>query len=217
MATYPPYRVVCLLGRKAGLRVFGDLLAHRGIDVRALYTHSRKASFEDPDRPERPEFKDFRALAEKNGIPMGVVDFSRDAKSLPGFREIGEFDFLVCLSWRYLISDEVLSAPVLAPINLHRGKFPKYGGNFPVQRALEDGVRVATITAHVMQREIDTGEILFELDRSMSLSPDEFVLDAVERVKSDLEPYYSEVLLRSMNRVLERRGLPPLPLRGAFV
>lgn len=206
-----------MVARQGGLNVFRALCAHPEIEVVALYTHSRKASFEDPARPERPEFPEFVAEAKAWDVPLHIVDFSRDGRKMPGFAELGAFHFLLCLSWRYLIPREVLDRPTVAPVNLHRGKLPKYGGNFPLQRALEDGVREATITAHVMQEEIDTGEILAELDRPMELREGEAILDAVERIKKELEPFYPGVAVASLNRILEREGAPRISREGTSV
>jgi methionyl-tRNA formyltransferase len=180
-----------------------------------VFTHSQKPSSEDPTRSERPEYPLIRSLLADTKIPLHVVNSVRESKELPGFDELETFDFLVSLSWRFLVPGRFLGRSRLADINLHRGQLPKYGGAEPVRRMLEDGLKHATITAHIMTEVLDAGEILVEDHFDVVAAPNEPMPQLVERVKASLDPMYPHTALKAMNEVLRRRGLPLLALEGS--
>lgn len=210
-----PYRVLCLVARPCGVRLLDALLRHPMVKVVGVFTHSKKPSTEDPNRSERPEYALIRALLVGTEIPLHIVNSAQAAKALHGFAELGEFDFMLSLSWRFLVPARFLGRSRLADINLHRGQLPKYGGAEPVRRMLEDGIKHATITAHIMDEALDAGEILAEDHLDVVAGPGEPMPQVVERVKQALDPIYPHTALRAMNEVLQRRGLPLLANEGS--
>ena len=209
-----PYRVACMIARPCGVHLLATLLRHPEVAVVGVFTHSKKPSSEDPQRAERPEYPLIRALLAQTNIPLHVVNSAAEGKMLPGFDELGDFDFLLSLSWRFLVPGRFLGRSRLADINLHRGQLPKYGGAEPVRRMLEDGLTHATITAHIMTEALDDGEILVEDYLDVIATPNEPMLQLVERVKASLDPLYPHTALKAMNEVLRRRGLPLLTLEA---
>ena len=208
--TYDRYRVVCLIARPCGARLLGTLLRHPSIEVAGVFTHSTKPTSEDPARGERPEFGLIRKLLDGTTVPLHVINTSAEARDLTGFEELEPFDFLLSLSWRFLVPARFLERSRLADINLHRGQLPKYGGAEPVRRMLEDGLKFATITAHIMTEELDAGEVLVEDDLAVEAQPHESMVELVERVKQELDPIYPVTALAALDKVLARRGLPML-------
>jgi methionyl-tRNA formyltransferase len=206
----PRYRVVCLIARPCGALLLDTLLRHPAIDVVGVFTHSTKPTSEDPARGERPEFALIRELLANTSVPLHVVNTSAEARELTGFDALQPFDFLVSLSWRFLVPPRFLGRSRLADINLHRGQLPKYGGAEPVRRMLEDGLSYATITAHLMTEALDAGEVLVEDHLAVAARPDEPLAQLVERVKQELDPMYPVTALAAIDKVLVRRGLPPL-------
>lgn len=198
------YRIVCLAARPAGLNVVQALSGKPNLEIVAVLTHSKRATFEDPSRGPRPDFPLFEKLCTEIHVPLKTIDSVSEAKKLSYLDEVGIFDFLVCVSWRYLVSGEILKRPRIAAINLHRGQLPKYAGNFPLERVLKDGVKQATITAHLMSEEIDVGEILVEDHHAIERLSGETILDGVERVKKQLEPFYGRVAMAAIDKIALR-------------
>lgn len=204
------YRVICLVARQGGVKLLTCLLRHPNITVVGVFTHSKRPRSEDPNRTERPEFLQMRKLLEGINIPLYAVDSLSEAKRMEGFEELGEFDFLLSLSWRFLVHPHILGRSRLADINLHRGLLPRYSGAEPVRRMLEDGLKQATITAHIMVDAIDAGEILQEDNLEMRIMSGEALPAAIERIKKSLESIYPLTAVKAMNQILKRKGLPQI-------
>jgi methionyl-tRNA formyltransferase len=150
-----------------------------------------------------------RHLTSLQNIPLYVVD-SPGEEIFENLESPGEFDFLLSLSWRFLIPKKILSKARLASINLHRGLLPRYAGAEPVRRMLEDGLKQATITAHIMEEIVDSGEILSEAHLPMEILAGESIPQAVSRIKNELDPLYPSVAFDAVQKVLKSRGLPNL-------
>jgi methionyl-tRNA formyltransferase len=200
--------VVGLLARPCGLVLFQWLTEQPRLAVRAVFTHSRLPSSEDPNRGLRPEFPEYWHLARRHDVPLFAVDRRDEADFSLILDGLPPYDVLVSLSWRYWVPPAVLGRARLADINLHRGRLPEYGGAEPVRRMLEAGLDRAVITAHIMTAEIDRGEILAEVEHPMAVLEGETPDQAAERVKRDLEPLYPAAALRALNRLFSARGWP---------
>ncbi len=156
------FKIVCLFARDCGVKALEGILNDERLAVAGLLVHSKLPKSEDPNRNIRPEFLIFQEIARKYSIPISAVDNREDAKDLAFLKTIDYFDFLVTLSWRYLVPKNIFSMARIAAFNVHRGKLPTYAGAEPVKKALENGESHIFLTVHEMAEEIDTGEILIE-------------------------------------------------------
>jgi len=185
-------------------------VTHPNIQVAAVFTHSLKPKSEDPRRSVRPEFGEIQRLAKSHNLPLLAIDRPGDEQIMRALSELGEFDFILSLSWRFLISRNVLDKAKIANINLHRGLLPQYAGAEPVRRMIRDGHNQATITAHIMEDLIDSGEILHEDRWPITIFEGENLESAVERIKRELDPIYPSTALQAMEKILSDKGLPSL-------
>lgn len=98
------------------------------------------------------EYPELVAKIEKGFIPDLVVSFLFDKK----------------------IKDPILSCPKLGCINFHPAPLPEYRGCAPYAAGIMDGVDIWGVTAHFMDKSIDTGDIIkvrrFEIDKESSTS-----------------------------------------------
>lgn len=209
------YSVVCLIARQCGVNLLVRLLQSSRVSVIGVFTHSKKPRSEDPRQGQRPEYSQICKLLEGRNIPLHVVDEPSEAHRMNGFEKLGKFDFLISLSWRFLVRPHFLGQSRMANINLHRGLLPQYRGAEPVRRMLEDGRDQATITAHIMVEAVDAGEILWEDHIAMTTLLEETIFDATERIKKALEPIYPNTAVKAMNVILQREHLPLISLEGA--
>jgi methionyl-tRNA formyltransferase len=164
---------VCFLGaRQAGIIGLLTLLA-RNLDVLACVSYS----------------EDLKRVVDFLKIP---VCESKDDSCFS--EQLKNSDLLVCVHGREIIQKELLNLPKRGAINLHPYLY-KYKGANPVQRALEEGNYKASVGAHIMQEEVDQGEVLVEEFVNVEGSK------TVEEVYNKLHPYYCEVLLKALDKV----------------
>lgn len=69
-------------------------------------------------------------------------------------------DFFVVLAFGYILSENILQLPRLGTINIHASLLPKYRGPAPIQWAIMNGESETGITTMLMDKGVDTGDIL---------------------------------------------------------
>ncbi|PCI88895.1 MAG: formyl transferase [Hyphomicrobiales bacterium] len=95
-------------------------------------------------------------VARKNGIKL--FDFESAAKALENGALTFDIGFSM-LYWRKL-KDHFLSVPPLKIINFHPAPLPEYKGTAGYNIAILEGLKEWGVTAHYVDEEIDTGEII---------------------------------------------------------
>ena len=70
-------------------------------------------------------------------------------------------DFLIVIAFGYILPENVLSLPRRGTINVHASLLPKYRGPAPIQWAIINGETETGVCTQLMQKELDTGDILF--------------------------------------------------------
>ncbi|WP_003891340.1 methionyl-tRNA formyltransferase [Mycolicibacterium smegmatis] len=78
-------------------------------------------------------------------------------------------DVGVANNWRTRLPRELFSIPKYGTVNLHDSLLPKFTGFSPVIWSLISGAGQTGLTAHFMDDELDTGDIL--LQRSVEITP----------------------------------------------
>ncbi len=200
----PPYTVAGYLARDHGLNGLQALLNSDRYSLVALFTHRLLPKSEDPQRGERPEFTSYQQLCQQHDVPLWSIDRSKEVDQVGTVLAGLEIDLNVSISWRFLIPKEHLSLATIGGVNLHRGRLPKYAGAEPVKRMLLDGVADACIAAHVLDEEIDAGEVLREVNHPMTCEQDLPLDDRVEQVKRELTPYFGPLLIESLDALVNR-------------
>ena len=102
----------------------------------------------------------------------------RDPEFLARLREIAA-DIFVVIAFR-MMPQEVWDMPPLGTFNLHASLLPRYRGAAPINRAVMNGDSVTGVTTFMLQREIDTGDILRQ--ESIEIAPDENVGSVHDRL-----------------------------------
>ena len=69
-------------------------------------------------------------------------------------------DFFVVLAFGHILSENILQLPRLGTINIHASLLPKYRGPAPIQWAIINGESETGITTMLMDKGVDTGDIL---------------------------------------------------------
>ena len=71
-----------------------------------------------------------------------------------------EADFFVVVAFGHILRENVLKLPRLACINVHASLLPAYRGPAPIQWAVINGERETGVTTMIMEKGLDTGDIL---------------------------------------------------------
>jgi len=69
-------------------------------------------------------------------------------------------DLLVVVAFGHILPKRILEIPRLGPINLHASILPRYRGPAPIQWAIINGENETGITSMLMDKGLDTGEML---------------------------------------------------------
>ncbi len=75
-----------------------------------------------------------------------------------------DIDLIVVVSYGQIIPQEILEYPRFGCINVHASLLPRYRGAAPIQRAIMAGEERSGITTMFMDKGLDTGDIILQLE-----------------------------------------------------
>jgi methionyl-tRNA formyltransferase len=129
-------------------------------------------------------------LAQANGIPV-VVRNRPDADVLAALRD-ADPDIIVANNWRTWIPPEIFDLPPHGTLNVHDSLLPAYAGFAPVIWALINGETEVGVTAHLMDAELDAGDIV--LQRAVPVGPTDTATDLFHRTVDLIGPIVVDAL-----------------------
>ena len=200
--TFNPHKCIVLVAREHGLESLKKLIELKNYKIIAIFTHRLNPKSYDPQRGERSDFKDFENISKLYKIPFFTIDDKSEKNQLENFSKENEFDFLISISWRYLISPQVFEKAKIGSINLHRGDLPKYAGAEPIKRALENKESNISICAHHIIQNYDEGEIICKITYPTNHEQDKTLDENVERLKKEITPYFPQLTIKSLEILL---------------
>jgi len=77
-------------------------------------------------------------------------------------------DLLVVVAFGQILSPEILDLPKICAINVHASLLPAYRGAAPIQWAIINGEKESGVTTMMMDRGLDTGDILLKVTDPIS-------------------------------------------------
>jgi methionyl-tRNA formyltransferase len=104
-------------------------------------------------------------FARANKIPISLPDKINHHEEL--FQNL-QPDLAVVASYGQILSQKVLDWPKFGMINWHPSKLPLYRGPTPIQTCLVDGQTSTALTWIQMNRCMDAGDILLQIDQFIS-------------------------------------------------
>lgn len=148
-------RVVMFGYQTWGHRTLQALLASEH-EVALVVTHPAS------DHPYERIWNDSVAdLAAAHGVEVLVRDRPGDAELLDRLK-LADPDVIVATNWRTWIPPEIFALPRYGTLNVHDSLLPAYGGFSPLIWALINGEREVGVTAHMMDAELDAGDIVLQ-------------------------------------------------------
>lgn len=129
-------------------------------------------------------------LAEKHGIPV-IIRNRPDGELVDRLKEVAP-DIIVANNWRTWMPPEIYNLPVHGTLNIHDSLLPAYAGFSPLIWALINGEPEVGVTAHLMDEELDAGDIVIQ--RSVAVGPTDTTTDLFHRTVDLIAPVTTEAL-----------------------
>ena len=166
------------------------------------------AVISQPDRPKGRGKKlqptPVKALAEAHQIPVWQPERIKKSPDILQSLETLEADAFVVVAYGQILSQRILDMPRLGCINVHGSLLPAYRGAAPIQWAIANGERETGITTMLMDRGMDTGDML--LKRSVAIDPN----CTSAELADILAPIGAELLLETLQE-LDAGEIQPEP------
>lgn len=113
-------------------------------------------------------------LARQHGVPVELRN-RPDDEELVSRLEQADPDVIVATNWRTWIPPKIFNLPRLGTLNVHDSLLPAYAGFAPLIWALINGETEVGVTAHMMNDELDAGDIV--LQRAVPVGPRDTAAD----------------------------------------
>ena len=113
-----------------------------------------------------------------------------------------EPDLFVVMAFR-ILSDSILSIPILGAINIHTSLLPKYRGAAPIQHSLINGDKKTGLTTFMIESKVDAGGIILQKEIQIN-KEDTFGSLSVKMANES-----GELTLESINKI--EQGHKPIP------
>ncbi len=174
---------------------FLEFCHHKTVDLIA---------FTRPDKVRCRGNRPSQTPVKKKSLELGITVFDFSAKSAAAQQILASFapDLYLVVAYGEILPERVLALPRIAPLNIHFSLLPKYRGATPVQTAILNGDTVTGTTIMVMDRGLDTGDIVAQTE--VAIAPDETAASLFPRIIAGslelLEKYWGSICSGSFER-----------------
>tara|TARA_B100000029_G_scaffold385549_1_gene381240 strand:- start:147 stop:776 length:630 start_codon:yes stop_codon:yes gene_type:complete len=196
-------RCVALVAREHGMATLKEIVSKENYVITAIFTHKLNPKVYDINQNIRDDFNEYENFAKKNNIPLYTIDSKLENKILNEYILENEFDFIISISWRYLIPENVFGKAKYGAINLHRGDLPKYAGVEPIKRALENGENKIAVCCHHITPNFDEGEVIFKYYHNTNYDNKLLLEQNVERLKKEITKYFPKLTIKTLAHLME--------------
>lgn len=167
--------------------------------------HTVSAVFAQPDKPvgrkqilTAPPVK---VVALENSIPVYQPTTLRDGEAFKILKEINP-DVIVVVAYGKILPEEILNLSKYGCVNGHASLLPKYRGASPIQWCIVCGETKTGITTMLMDKGMDTGDILEQI--TVEIGKEETAEELFERL-SDIS---ADLMLSTLEK-LEKGEITP--------
>lgn len=145
-----------------------------------------------------------KAFATDHHIPVWQPQrVKKDVETLTQLKQI-EADIFVVIAYGQILSKKILDMPKLGCINVHGSILPQYRGAAPIQWSIYNGEKETGITTMLMDRGMDTGDMLLKATIPIQL------LDNAQVLAEKLAITGADLLIETLYK-LERQEVTPIP------
>ena len=141
-----------------------------------------------------------KKYAVEKGLPVLQPEKLRSEEFIQQLKDINA-DLFVVVAFR-MLPEIVWAMPRLGTFNLHASLLPQYRGAAPINWAIINGETETGVTTFLLDKEIDTGSILFQ--EKCSIAPE----DNLEAVHDRLQAIGSRLVVETVNALAEGKTDP---------
>ena len=170
-------------------------------------SHSILSVITQPDRPKGRGQKHvdspIKKFALENNLPLlqpATVNTKEFIASLLENRP----DYIIVVAFGQILSETLLKVPKQFCINLHSSLLPKYRGAAPINRAILNGETRSGVTTMIMDKGMDTGDILLVDETPIEQNDD------AQCLHDKLSEQGGKLVLETLSR-LQKNDLLPTP------
>lgn len=163
---------ICFMGNpKFALQTLDVLYKDENIDVKLVVSGKDK-------RRSRNKFSPtpVKKYAEENGIRVETPDSVNTEEFVSMLKDL-EIDYIVVVAFGQMIKEILLDNFKDSIINLHPSLLPLYRGSSPMQFTLLNGDEKTAATAMLIEKGMDSGDILVSKEMEIGPSDDYFNLE----------------------------------------
>ncbi|NQT28945.1 MAG: methionyl-tRNA formyltransferase [Candidatus Saganbacteria bacterium] len=113
-------------------------------------------------RGQKIVFSEVKEAALKYGLPLEQPEKVKSNAVFASFLKSIKPDIVIVVAYGKILPKEILDIPKYGCINVHASLLPKYRGAAPIQWALLKGEKETGITIMKLDRQLDTGDIIFQ-------------------------------------------------------
>ena len=136
-----------------------------------------------PDRPKGRGRNIVPPPVKKTAVEFGYEVAQPHSVKTPSFIDLlvdHKPDFIVVVAYGHILPQSILDIPKIGPVNVHASILPKYRGPAPIQWAIINGEKQTGITTIMMDKGMDTGDIL--LAAAEPIYPDDTAATLYDRL-----------------------------------
>ena len=190
--------IVAFLSRAHGLNVLSSLIESKDHKILKVYTHSLSPKSQDPQRSLRIDYHLFKEICAKHDIPLVAIDSKKEK-----IQDVPHCDFIVEVSWRYLLLSEITKKAKIIAFGIHRGKLPEYTGAEPIKQALLQNEKEIFLSAHHLDQSIDTGKTITRMSHPVNYDSSFGIDENIQRLRDEITPLFSKIMFKTFKIVSE--------------
>ena len=170
-------------------------------------SHSILSVVTQPDRPKGRGQKQvdspIKKFALKSNLPV-LQPISVNTQEFIGSLLVNRPDYIIVVAFGQILSEVFLKIPKQFCINLHSSLLPKYRGAAPINRAILNGDNRSGVTTMIMDKGMDTGDILLVDETTIEQNDD------AQCLHDKLSEQGGNLVLETLSR-LQKNDLLPTP------
>lgn len=191
-----PVKLVLFAHQNWGIKSV-QVLGSTNHEIALVFTHPLNM-----DKDEKVWYDSVKTECSKLNIPVVertnvTEDDLRTIKTLSP-------DLIISVGWRRLIPKSIFEIPKHGTVNFHDGLLPNYRGFAPINWAIINGETEAGLTAHFIDEDADTGDII--LQKKVPIEVDDTAKNVFEKLLEEFQNMLLETL-----QMIESKSFKPIP------
>ncbi len=192
-------RIVAFLSRPHGYNALCGIIDEPNYKLLKVYTHKLKPKSEDSNRSERDDYRLFVEKCKENKIPLEAID----SKSDP-INDVPNCNFIIEISWRYLIPEEIIKKASVLAFGIHRGKLPDYAGAEPIKQALNKNEYEIILSSHYLAEKIDSGKTISTISHPVNYHKSNTLDENIQRLRDEITPFFFLLMKNTIIKYSEK-------------